>query len=221
MPKGDVGAQRIDTEGDYSPGIVMGNFIVNQGIAPTSVALAEAFKISLKFLRPSERGHFIDIGDDRKVFINGCKFEMHIGNGGTADFVLRLLRLSVLVEDIPRQMIRDKERCYGALFTPHQLFVDLHRDKAPGWWLLSEGMRHSDPRRFVDGTQDLLASLEKSRLLFRISPGEVEVIEGAFTPRDDGLFRVRFVFGVATPTEKFSCKTGEILISRGAMDDGD
>jgi hypothetical protein len=220
MVKGDIGAERIETLGDFSPGIVMGNFIVNQGLVPAPMALKEAFKIYLQ-LRPSKNGHFVEIYDGRKVFINGCKFELNIGNAGTADLVLRVLQLSVQVEEIPRQMLPETKKPYGAIFTPHQLFVELHRDKAPGWWLLSEGMRHSDPRPFVDGIQDLLASPEKSRLLFRLSPGEMEEIEGAFIPRDDGLFRVRFTFGISTPNEKYSCETDEFLISRGTADHGD
>jgi len=211
--------QQIETGGEYSPGIVMGNFTVNQALSPAPVGLENAFKISLE-LRPSERGYFVDLDEGRKVFVNGCKFDMHIGNGSTTDFVLRLFRMSVKVEELAVPLLRDKERRYGALFTPHQLFIDLRREAAPGWWLLSDGMKHSEPREFEDARRDLLDSPLKPRLQFRISPGEVEVIEGGLTPREEGLFRVRFVFGIVTAAEKLSRETGEILITKGGVDHG-
>lgn len=209
----------LSTKGNYSPGIVMGNYTVSAALTPTSVTLEEAFKLSLEF-RPSHKGYFIDLEKGHNVFVNGCKFDMHIGNAGTCDLVLKEFRLSVEVEDVERPTLKDKERAYGALFVAHQLFIDLYRNTAPGWWLLSEGTKHGQPRRFADAREDILASAEDPRLQFRLTPGELEVIEGGITPREDGLFRVRFVFGLATATEKLRRTTADILIIKGDMEHG-
>ena len=62
---------RADTKGDYSPGVVMGNYTVNTALDPTPVGLLDAFKISIAF-RPSERGYFIDLDGEQTAFVNGC-----------------------------------------------------------------------------------------------------------------------------------------------------
>jgi hypothetical protein len=197
----------------------MGNYTVNAALTPISVTLEEAFKLSLEF-KPSHRGYFIDLEERHNVFVNGCKFDMQIGNGGTCDLVLKEFRLSVEVEDLACPILKDKERAYGALFVAHQLFVDLQREAAPGWWLLSEGTKHGQPRRFADARKDTLESAPNPRLQFRLTPGELEVIEGGITPREDGLFRVRFVFGLATATEKLCRTTADIFIIKGDMEHG-
>ena len=112
-------------------------------------------------------------------------------------------------------MFQKKKHLYGGIFTPHQLFIDLFREKAPGWWLLSEGIKHSDPRVFGDAREDILSSPESPRLQFRLKPGELEIIEGGLTPRDVGLFKVMFIFGFVSPTKKISRSTQEILILQG------
>ena len=70
MRKGTTttGLSAVDTTGDFSPGIVMGNYIANMAMKPSDVGLEEAFKISLKF-RPSNRGYSDRPEDGRKVFV--------------------------------------------------------------------------------------------------------------------------------------------------------
>jgi hypothetical protein len=214
------GAESIETQGDYSPGIVMGDFIVHGAPrSSASLTLADAFRLAIEF-RPSDRGFLVTIDDGRQVFVGGCKFDMRISNAGTSDFVLRLLHVAVEVEDFDIAQLRDKNRLYAGVFAPHQLFIDLRRQSTTGWWLLSNGVGHSDPRPFNDARQDLLASEGQPRLQFRISPGELEVIEGAITPREHGLYSLRFVFGVATADDKSSRETAVIYLTRGDLSDG-
>ncbi|WP_147250322.1 hypothetical protein [Bradyrhizobium sp. MOS003] len=211
--------KQVRTTGDYSPGVVMGNYVVNSVLTPTSVQLSEAFQLRIEFT-PSDKGYFTELGG-RPVFVNGCKFELNIGNAGLSDLVLGAFRLSVSWEDIAPIVMRDKERRYGGLFLPHQLFVDLYRDAAPGWWLISNGNKHDSPRGILDARNDLLESGGGPRLRFRLKPGEIEVIEGGIIPKQDGLFRVRFVFGVSSPTDKLSKQTKEVLIASADSINGD
>jgi hypothetical protein len=208
----------VATSGDYSPGVVMGNYTVNVPLKPTSVSLAEAFKTRLSF-RPSDRGYFTEIGN-RQIFVNGCKLEINLGNGGLSDLMIGLFRLSIEYEESSPLLMVDKERRYGGIFLPHQLFVDLYRDSAPGWWLISDGTSHGEPRRFKDAGTDLLESGASPRLRFRLKPGELEVIEGGLIPRAEGLFKVRFVFGVTSATQQISRQTKEIFIMQASAKDG-
>jgi hypothetical protein len=205
---------QLDTKGDFSPGIVMGNYTVSSSLKPKKLPLLDSFKIRLEF-HPSERGFFVKMPQDQKLFVNGCKFSLYLGNGGDCDIILETFKLIISVQEILRPLIPKKETGYGRTFIAHQLFVDLHRNGAPGWWLLSDGTSHSEPRRFSDAREDMFESEGCPRLRFRLAPGELEAVEGALTPRDDGLFRVRFLFAAITATENVSRRTGEIFIVKG------
>jgi hypothetical protein len=58
----------LKTGGNYSPGIVMGNYTLNAALRPMAIPLAEAFKLRLEF-RPSNRGYFADAGNGENHFI--------------------------------------------------------------------------------------------------------------------------------------------------------
>ena len=72
----------------------------------------------------------------------------------------------------------------------------------------------------MDAREDVLESAPETRIQFRLKRGELEVVEGALTPKEDGLFKVRFFFGVFTANEKISRQTDEILILKGQVDHG-
>jgi hypothetical protein len=208
---------RLHTTGDQSPGIVWGNYTINAGVKAGEAALKDAFKVRLE-VNPSDRGYFIDFENDKKIFVNGCKFELVFANAGTIDLLLRTFRLSVAVSDMTTPRIPEKERRYGRAISAHRLFVELYRDAALGWWLLWEGTNFSEPRKFIDARGDMLDSPPSPRLQFRLTPGEMEFIQGGLIPQEFCLFRVKFIFGLITATESLFHATEEILIVKGTAD---
>lgn len=178
--------------------------------------LQEVFRPTLR-LQPNERGHLLRMGA-RQVFANGVKFSVQLGNAGTSDIVINGMRLDIRFEEFDPIVMEDRDRRYGGMYVPHQLFVDLYRDGAPGWWLLSEGVKHAEPRPFADAREDLLASAGCPRMQFRLASGELEVVEGGLIPREPGLFGVRFVFNAISVTETVMFRTDEILVAVAGID---
>lgn len=211
--------QCVATQGNYSPGIVMGDFNVHSPPQPRPLPLTDALKIRLS-INPSHRGHFTEF-EGKRVFFNGCRFELSLANASHEELIVRQFKMQMVWEPLERLRFGDRNRRYGGVMIPHQLYIELRKTSASGWWLLSDGHRVSDaPRPIADARQDIFASDSGPRMAFRLKPGEIELIEGALLPREDGLYRVRFQFGAIRAADAASIQTAEWFVATAEVSNG-
>jgi hypothetical protein len=169
--------------------------------APPRATLQETFGFSVT-LEPKSGSKRVDLGEPYgRVYLDGCKFSISLTNKGAAPLVVRAMKAEAVWRDAEPVAYKKAEYPYGAILIPHQLFIELDKGGYTGWWALSLGDRLSDePRRFARSDGDLFDSPGRPRLMFRVAPGDSEIVEGAILARERGLYDVRLM-ALATNAE--------------------
>ncbi len=176
---------------NWSPHVVYNAKNIYTDVVVPSRDLKDAFTLSCE-TGPLDGGSRVDFGGDvGEAYTGGVKFSLSLGNNGSQLIFIQSMRLRISHREFSAGRIKEKERAYGAILIPHQLFVEVFRHRYEGWWMLSDGAKLTGPRVVTSDDSDLFDSKGNARMSFVLGNGDMELIEGAIYVGEPGLYDVR------------------------------
>jgi hypothetical protein len=135
----------------------------------------------------------IKLDSQEEHYTEGCKFKIQLENLSSSKIIVDTFRLVLksykhLPENFYLKLNLDKMK-FGQARTPHQLFLNLKKDKWNGYWVISH--KNGLEKRRIPENIDNLLDVEPP-MVFDIGPGDVEIIHGAIKAIENGLYE--FVF---------------------------